>query len=139
MNDREKASQARAKISKLITRMSDLGKTVIAKRSLLKGTIVQSKRRCGHSNCKCAKGQLHETTVLTLSHQGKSKTIPLTKQPANVLEQLRKQVSDYQSFRRSRSEIVHCFNELMDAINQLELNLFVEVPAIAEKKKTQKG
>ena len=46
--------------------------------SFVRGSVVLMKRRCTYSRCrKCAAGQGHPTWVLTVSRQGKTRTIYL--------------------------------------------------------------
>jgi hypothetical protein len=50
---------------------------------MIRGSVVTQHRRCGKPNCRCADGvQLHETTVLSYSEAGRSRTLMLD--PADV-------------------------------------------------------
>jgi hypothetical protein len=50
---------------------------------MIRGSVVVQRRRCGKSNCRCADGrQLHETTVLSYSEAGRSRTVILD--PADI-------------------------------------------------------
>jgi hypothetical protein len=50
---------------------------------MIRGSVVVQRRRCGKPNCRCADGQqLHETTVLSYSEAGRSRTVMLD--PADV-------------------------------------------------------
>lgn len=45
---------------------------------MIRGSVVVQRRRCGKANCRCADGQqLHETTVLSYSEAGRSRTVML--------------------------------------------------------------
>jgi hypothetical protein len=45
---------------------------------MIRGSVVVQRRRCGKPNCRCAGGQqLHETTVLSYSEGGRSRTLIL--------------------------------------------------------------
>jgi hypothetical protein len=45
---------------------------------MIRGSVVTQQRRCGKPNCRCADGeQLHETTVLSYSDAGRSRTLML--------------------------------------------------------------
>jgi hypothetical protein len=45
---------------------------------MIRGTVVTQRRRCGKPNCHCADGQvLHESTVLSYSEAGRSRTVML--------------------------------------------------------------
>lgn len=94
---------------------------------MIKGTIYIQKKRCGNARCKCAGGELHCATMLSLSHQGKTRLIPLTKYSGVELMQIRKAVKEYQGFRHNRAEAVSDFKRLIEQINKLEQNLLIEV------------
>lgn len=50
---------------------------------MIRGSVVVQRRRCGKANCRCADGQqLHETTVLSYSEAGRSRSVVLD--PADV-------------------------------------------------------
>jgi hypothetical protein len=45
---------------------------------MIRGSVVTQRRRCGKPNCRCVDGeQLHETTVLSYSESGRSRTVML--------------------------------------------------------------
>ena len=45
---------------------------------LVRGSVVVQRRRCGKPNCHCAAGEaLHETTALSYSQSGRTRTLML--------------------------------------------------------------
>lgn len=45
---------------------------------MIRGSVVVQRRRCGKTNCRCVDGeQLHESTVLSYSEMGRSRTVML--------------------------------------------------------------
>ena len=55
--------------------------TCIATRSrplVLRGTLITFRRRCGKAGCRCATGEPHESPALTVTEQGRTKTITLS-------------------------------------------------------------
>lgn len=45
---------------------------------MIRGSVVVQRRRCGKQSCRCADGtQLHESTVLSYSADGRNKTVML--------------------------------------------------------------
>lgn len=108
-----------------------LGQMLKAK-GITKGSIYIQKKKCGNPNCKCAKGDLHRSKILSMSHQGKTRLIPLTKYTITEFVKINRQVKNYQSFRYNRAQIVHCFKLLIAEINKLEMNLLIEVPKKGE-------
>lgn len=65
-------------------------------------------------------------TVLSLSHKGKTRLIPLTKYSGAELMKIRKAVKEYQGFRYNRAKAVRQFKRLITEINKLERNLLRE-------------
>jgi len=45
---------------------------------LLRGSLTVMRRRCGSPGCHCARGELHETPVLSYKQGGKTKMLSLT-------------------------------------------------------------
>ena len=122
------ASRCRAQINSLAEEINKLSQRLISKRSLIKGTIYDSRRRCGYKNCKCAKsGQLHSSPVLSFSHKGKAKSVGLSKYSSEEFQEIKRRVEDYRQFRQCRAKIVQYFSELVEQINSLEEALLTEV------------
>ena len=45
---------------------------------MIRGSVVVQRRRCGKASCRCADGeQLHESTVLSYSKEGRNRTLML--------------------------------------------------------------
>lgn len=64
---------------------------------MVRGSVVMQRRRCGKPNCHCAGGQaLHETTVLSYSEAGRTRTLMLD--PAE-LAAVRRAVQRYRQAR----------------------------------------
>jgi len=45
--------------------------------SLLRGTLITFRRRCGKPNCHCAAGEPHESPALAYTEGGRTKTLTL--------------------------------------------------------------
>jgi hypothetical protein len=63
---------------------------------VLRGTLVTKRRKCGKANCRCSRGLLHESPVLSVSVEGRSVTISLD--PAE-LPAVRAALARYQQAR----------------------------------------
>lgn len=44
---------------------------------MVRGSVVTHRRRCGKANCRCANGELHESTVLSYSEGGRTRFVML--------------------------------------------------------------
>ena len=126
-NFKSDVSFYRKQILNLLNQIKDLLSIILSKNSLIKGTIYDQKKKCGNPNCKCARGELHITKLLSFSDKGKTKLIPLTKYSYDELLKIRQKVKSYQQFRKSRAGIVKKFKLLIRYINELETNLKTEI------------
>jgi len=120
-------SKARQEIITLSKGMNTLLNTIVKTKNITKGTIYNQKKKCGHKNCKCFTGQLHQTRLISFNEQGKTRLIPLTKYSMLELSKIERQVNEYQRFRKSRAKIVRHFKQLITEINKLEKSLLIEV------------
>lgn len=48
--------------------------------SLLRGTLITFRRRCGKATCHCAGGEPHESPALTYTDSGRTKTLTLAEE-----------------------------------------------------------
>jgi len=46
---------------------------------VLRGNIVESRRKCGKAKCRCQQGQLHVSKLLCVSIEGKVKSVHIPK------------------------------------------------------------
>lgn len=63
--------------------------------TVVRGTVLVHRRRCGKPNCRCATGDaVHESTVLSYKEAGKTKFLML---PAAEVEPIRKATERFRS------------------------------------------
>lgn len=75
--------------------MADQGSTQVPR--MVRGSVVVQRRRCGKPNCHCADGQaLHETTALSYSQAGRTRTLMLD---AGQLATVRRATERYRKAR----------------------------------------
>lgn len=77
-------------------------------------------RRCGKPNCRCARGQLHETWVLTRSEQGKHRLYMV---PAAQRVRLIELTAEYRRYQRARAILVHRHQRLLQLADQISLSV----------------
>ena len=88
---------------------------------ITKGTVYTLRRKCSRPNCRCARGELHASLVLTASISGKTRLWTINKER---YERLRQFTGEYRRFRQARS----CFlkaherrkNEILSIIDSIE-------------------
>ena len=54
--------------------------------SLLRGTLITFRRRCGKPTCHCASGEPHESPALTYTESGRTKTLTLAEEDVAGVE-----------------------------------------------------
>jgi hypothetical protein len=54
--------------------------------SVLRGSLIRFRRKCGKPNCHCAHGEPHSSSALSYSDQGKTKLLTL---PAHLVPKVR--------------------------------------------------
>src|SRR5208337_857260 len=64
-------SRLRAELVQLAGDLRETLEVVLARTPLVKGNVYEIARRCGNSNCRCTRGQLHHNMVLTWSELGR--------------------------------------------------------------------
>jgi len=70
---------------------------LVSQAPLLRGNIVQSRRKCGNKNCRCQKGQLHVSKHLYVSLEGKRRSIHI---PRDWEPKMAEWVKNYKEARR---------------------------------------
>ena len=69
---------------------------------LMRGTLSVRQGRCGKTNCRCARGELHSSLYLVQSQKGRARQICV---PKAWEERVRQSVGDYQEMQRLLEEI----------------------------------
>jgi len=87
----------------LVGKRKRLVQEIAAMGEFVRGSVVLMKRRCMRPGCRrCASGRLHPTWVLTVSSQGKTRTVYLGE--ARVAE-ARRMVGNYRRLRALVEEL----------------------------------
>ena len=110
--------------SRLRQKLRDLAHAVpgeigpfLSSESIVKGTVYTLKRRCSKPTCRCARGDLHETVVMTASIAGKTR---LWTPSENQIPELRRRTERYRQLRRARAQLVKGQREALRLIDALE-------------------
>lgn len=59
---------------------------------VVRGSVITHRRRCGKPGCRCADGELHESTVLSYSQDGRTRFLML---PHDQVKAVRAAVNRY--------------------------------------------
>ena len=65
---------------------------LVRERGLLSGTLLERRRVCGKSSCRCARGHLHESLYLVIREDGRTRQICV---PKAWEEKVRRWVEEY--------------------------------------------
>jgi hypothetical protein len=83
---------------------------------MVQGSLYLLRRKCGKPNCRCTRGQLHATWVLTRSEAGRSRLYPV---PTDQRGPLRALTREYRRWQRTRALLIKQSARLVGLIDQL--------------------
>lgn len=75
---------------------------LLSQQGVIHGTLITRQRVCGKGNCRCAKGQLHESLYLVVTEAGKGRQMYVPRQWESVVRQW---VEQYARARRLMDEL----------------------------------
>ena len=110
-------SSLRSELLKAQQQLPQLLEAWLAREPLLPGSLYTLRRKCGKSNCRCNRGELHESTVLSYRGQGRPRNIS---PPPEQLESLRTMTHDYRRCRQARAKLVRWHRQLLKLVDALE-------------------
>ena len=104
-------SKLRQRLHDAADRYSALVQDVVAEPGpLLTGTYLSSGTRCGNPNCKCARGELHDTGVVVVKEDGKRKSVYVRKSERAEVKQ---RTDRYRRLRQRRAELGKLHAEIL--------------------------
>jgi hypothetical protein len=113
----QEISSLRSELLKAQQQLSQLLEACLAREPLLPGSLYTLRRKCGKPNCRCNRGELHESTVLSYRGQGRPRNIS---PPPGQLESLRTMTHDYRRCRQARAKVVRWQRQLLKLVDALE-------------------
>ena len=113
----QQLSSLRSQLLKLQEQLPHLLEDCLARGPLLPGSLYNLRRKCGKPNCRCSRGELHESTVLSYRGQGRPRNIS---PPAEQLESLRSMTHAYRRCRQARAKLVRWQRQLLTLVDALE-------------------
>jgi hypothetical protein len=88
-----------------------------AREPLLPGSLYTLRRKCGKPSCRCNRGELHESTVLSYRGQGKPRNFATAPEH---LPALRDMTDQYRRCRQARAQLVRWQRRLLDIVDALQ-------------------
>ncbi|RMG55298.1 MAG: hypothetical protein D6722_28025 [Bacteroidetes bacterium] len=83
---------------------------------MVQGSLYLLRRKCGKPNCRCARGELHASWVLTRSESGRGRLYPVR---AEQLATLRPLAREYRRWQQARARLVKQCAEMVALIDEL--------------------
>jgi hypothetical protein len=84
---------------------------------IIKGSVYTLRRQCSKPSCRCARGEKHESVVMTASIGGKTRLWTLSD---DQIPELRRRTERYRQFRRARARLVKGHREALRLIDAIE-------------------
>jgi hypothetical protein len=75
---------------------------LLSQRGVIRGTLLVRKRKCGKPNCRCARGEGHESLFLVISENGRTRQLFV---PKDWESRVRLWVEDYHRARDLLEEV----------------------------------
>src|SRR5438034_549133 len=89
----------------------------LARAPLLPGSLYILRRKCGKPSCRCSRGELHESTVLSYRGQGKPRNLATAPEHLPALRDLTEQ---YRRCRQARAQLVRWQRQLLAIVDALQ-------------------
>jgi hypothetical protein len=83
---------------------------------MVQGSLYLLRRKCGKPTCRCARGHLHATWVLTRSEAGQSRLYAV---PPDQRGRLRPLAREYRRWQRARAQLIKQAARLVSLMDQL--------------------
>ena len=124
--ERQKFSRLRQSLINLSYEVRELIKPFFSSRPVIKGSVYELKRKCGKPGCKCTKGQLHRSMVLSSSEKGKTRLKVI---PHGFLLEVKSKVQRYKKLRHSRRQLGQVHQSMLEVMDEMEAMRREEMPS----------
>jgi len=111
-------AKLRRQLDRLLAEHRRLLDTAFDRTPLWRGSVQESRRRCGKPTCRCTRGELHVSTVFSDRSEEKQRNLSLK---GKVLERFRTMTEAYRRVRRNRARAVVVQREILEIFDSLEV------------------
>jgi hypothetical protein len=88
---------------------------------MVQGSFYRLRRKCGNPRCRCTRGELHASWVITRSEAGQHRLYPVPDEARGWLRQL---TAEYRRYQRARAVLVKRHQQMLALVDGLaELRL----------------
>ena len=112
----ESVSRLRQKLWRAYRALARTLRTLQRDAPMVQGSLYLLRRKCGKPNCRCARGQLHATWVLSRSESGRSRLYAVR---AEQRGPLRPRAREYRRWQLARAHLVKQTAQLLALIDEL--------------------
>ena len=132
--DKKKFSQLRQSLGRLANEIRQVINPFFSDKPLIKGSVYELKTKCGKPGCKCAKGELHHSMVVSASEKGKTRLRAI---PHGFLVEVQTKVRCYQQLRRARVRLIEVHKKMLQVMDEMEAMRREEMPVSRKKPTSQ--
>jgi len=122
---REKASHLRQEIVRVQGEMATHLESILRRRALLRGSLYEWKRKCGARNCRCKRGDLHSSWMLSYREGGKVRKVTVAEE---ALASYQAAAQAQRAFRSDREGVLKGQAKIRELMRELEEELLVDPP-----------
>lgn len=115
--DRQKFSRLRQSLRRDSERINSLIEPFFSDKPVIKGSVYELKRKCGKAGCKCNRGELHRTMVISSSEKGK---IKLRVIPKGFIVEVKRKANRYRKLRRRRKKLIDTHMRMLQVMDEME-------------------
>lgn len=122
----EETSRLRQRLMQLGERHQHQLELLLGERGpLIHGSFGTRRRVCGGENCRCTRGELHESKYLSATHRGQVRQVHV---PAPEEADVDARVRRYARFKKARAELAALAQEQLQLVDSLGRSLLVPYP-----------
>lgn len=112
----QRLSSLRAKLLQAQQLLPSLLEACLGREPLLPGTLYTLRRKCGKLSCRCTRGELHESTILSYRGSGRPRNLSPSLED---LASLRRLTEPYRRCRKARAQLVRWQRQLLQLVDAL--------------------
>ena len=113
----QRLSSLRSQLLQAQQLLPGLLEACFAREPLLPGSLYTLRRKCGKPSCRCRRGELHESTVLSYRGQGKPRNLATAPEHRPALRDMTEQ---YRRCRQARAQLVRWQRQLLAIVDALQ-------------------
>ena len=129
-SDKNKFSQLRLSLVQLAGEVRQVIDPFLSNKPVIKGSVYELKRKCGKPGCKCSRGHLHQSMVLSASEKGRTQLRVIAQ---GFLVEVQIKVRRYQRLRRARARLVEVQRSMLQLMDRMEAMRREEMPRSGKK------